>query len=373
MENQNLILALYGVTVASRVSALTVLAAFLILLATLCLYQPSINYSLMLIFIIFILTCDNTDALKLLILRLSILFIALVAYKTLIIPLSGMDSLSMQRGEIISFDTTGMLKLYNNIGEALNNINTAFPGLIKYPLAFVFMTGISACAFCFWQQMQKRKYIISGLVILSPFLIMLCVPGFLLVLKNARFDPRVLGAFSTAVIFFFCISYHAFVFLRKTLVACLIIYILFSAVFMTTLFRVAVNQERFNEDVIVSIRNMLSLFPSNSVTGVSFIGASPYSPDVLPSLRRYPYMRYYFTSAFTENNEFRYYGPARRVMFYFPLNQTTQAMKDYIPVKKISSGCVFHLYTYGKTAVINFSMPACHIPQQYMHLPPRVM
>jgi hypothetical protein len=364
-------LAIYGVTVASRVSARPILTAFLILLATLCLYQPSINYSLMLIFIIFILTCENVDALKLLILRLSILFMALIMYKMLIIPLSGMDSLSMQRGEIISFNTAGLLKLYNNIDEALHSITIAFPGLIRYPLAFILLTGISACIFRFWQRIRGGEYMISGLVILSPFLIMLCIPGFLLLLKNSRFDPRVLGAFSTAVIFFFCISYHTFVILRKTLIGCLILYIVFSAAFMTTLFRAAVNQDRFNEDIIVSIRNLLSLFPSNSVTGVSFIGASPYSPDVLPSLRRYPYLRHYFTPAFTENNEFRYYGPARRVMLYFPLNKTTQAMKDYIPVKKLSFGCIFHLYTYDSTAVINFSMPACHIPLQYMHLPPR--
>ncbi len=365
-------LAIYAITIIIKFDFITGMVGFLLLVSTLCLYQPSINYSVMIILILFTVHYKEVNALKQLVMRFGVLLLSLGFYKMLIIPLSGMDALSLHRGELIPFSVTGLLHLYDNCISAFSSVNLAFPGLIKIPVFTLFLSGVISCVLISGGLIKDRKYIHSLIILVSPCVILIFIPGFLLLLDNATFDPRVLGAFSTAIIFFSCVSYYTIAPLRKILFISLVLYVIFSAVFMTTLFRAAVNQTRFTDDVLISIRNSLSLYPEGSFTGISFVGALPYSPDILPALRRYPYLIKYFTPALTENNEFRYYGPAKRIMLYAHLYPTTQAMREFVPSEKLVSGCIYHLYKYESIVVVNFKMPACDIPQQYVHLAPQV-
>lgn len=365
-------LAIYTISVMNRLDIRSGLFGFLLIICTLSLYQPSVNYSSMLILIVFAVNCKEVNALKLLVMHVGVLLSGLVFYKFLIIPLSGMDSYNLHRAESIPFSIAGLYHLYDNIISAFKSVNLAFPGLIKIPVFILLLSGTISCVIISRQLIKESKYIHSLIMLISPCVILIFIPGFLLLLDNANFDPRVLGACSTAIIFFFCASYYTFSWLRKIFVSCIVLYIIFSSVFMCTLFRAAVNQSRFDEDVLVSIRNALSLYPEGSVTGVSFIGALPYSPDILPALRRYPYLIKYFTPALTENNEFRYYGPAKRIMLYAHLYPTTQAIREFVPSEKRVSGCIYDLYKYESIAVVNFKMPACDIPQKYGSLTQKI-
>jgi len=345
-------------------------------LAALCLYQTSINYSLIHILLSgTLLLAAGGEALekniKPFIAIILAFVLSLVAYKTLVIPYYVIDDWNQARGALIEPTVAGLAQLESNLTKAYAYGLLAFPGLSLWPVAALFLIGTLACWWIGAQQLNMKlstgyRYSRALFCALAPFAVMLGIMGVLLVLKNPPLDPRVFTAFSSALIFNASVACAAWPRVKPAIAGLLLLYLVFSAVFMMSSFRAVINQHTFDEGIAINMRGDLSRIGIENYSQLSFIGTSPRAPSTGPALLNYPLLKSIVFPTFRENGDFGYYGFMDKQMVFHHLATTTNDIIFHTPEKAISSNCIYKLYVYQSTAVFDFKSPTCSMPRNFM-------
>lgn len=351
------------------------LASFSLFLGALCLYQTAVNYA----FINLLLTAmlaitrgknvgrECTHALTVLLALAS----AALVYRLIIVPLCVTDAYNQTRSLAITLNADGIKTVTGNIAASLQVIRAGFPGYSALPVAIIFLSGTAGCwkTGYVWMMSGDRRGLSWGAAAFSflvPFLVIPGMAGFMLILQTAVFDPRVMGAFSSALIFSVCIAREAFPRIRVGLILCLAGYLLFAATSMVATFRAVVNQSRFENDMVINMRGDLAQAGTAAVETVSIIGRSPFAPDISPAMRHYPLLGKIIMPSFIENNDFGYYALMKRAKVFVPMSTTTAEMKNSVHVTALSSGCLYRFWIYQKTAIFDFHSPHCQMPPAFM-------
>ncbi|MDR3431620.1 MAG: glucosyltransferase domain-containing protein [Rouxiella aceris] len=349
--------------------------SFILFLAALCLYQTSINYSFINILLIVMLAItqkNNTrKALRHAAIVLVALLIALLVYKLIVVPLCVTDTFNQTRSIMVPVSATGLGMVSHNLMQSMKVLLQAFPGYGLLPVSVIFIVGACGCYKTGFSWLRNKnagssRYLAASFSFIAPCLVLLTIGGFLLLLKDAEFYPRVMGAFSAALVFNFYIAHQAFPKLKVILNFCLVMYLLFTAVFMMATFRALVNQSNFDQTMVISMSNDLARVGSENISQVAIIGKSPLSPDILPAIKHYPLLNEIIYPSIEENFDFRYYALMNRAMAFYPFATTTPEIKAYIPTHIISAGCLYHFYMDGKTAIFNFQAPDCKMSSKFL-------
>ncbi|WMU75296.1 glucosyltransferase domain-containing protein (plasmid) [Enterobacter bugandensis] len=339
---------------------------FILFLAAICFYQTSANYAFISLLSVLVLAAaqDKRKELTTYALGVAALLLALICYKFIIAPLTVTDLYNQTRSQLVPLNFQGLYIIVENMRKTFDIVLLAFPGYNLIPVAIIFFSGTVGCIKIALIRLQKHicnaeNVLLIILIISSPFLVCLGIAGFLLFLKESIFFPRVLGAFSAALIFNVIIAQRAFPALTKFFAVLIVFNLLFSATSMTATFRAVVNQNNFENGIINSMRDALSGLPKNKITQISFIGKGPLSSDVGPAMHNYPLLKEILYSSFMENNDFSFYGLANRAAVIYPLVNTTESIKNYKPEVIIDSNCIYNLYVNGNTAIFNFEKVSC--------------
>ncbi|WP_263260226.1 glucosyltransferase domain-containing protein [Pseudomonas sp. RIT-PI-S] len=343
--------------------------SFLIFLAAACLYQTAVNHSFILIALGLVLAIDRHPGgadkqLAPACLSLAGLFTALVIYRVLIVPYCVTDSYNMARAATVPVNLQGAKQVMGNALKGVEVLREAFPGYAGVPVMLIFLAGTCGCWKIAVKQLVARprhwlNYPKAAFCFTAPMFVCAAIAGFLLILNAVSLDPRVLTAFSTALVFNVCIAHKAWPGLKRPLTVLLLAYLLFSATFMLAAFRAAVNQSHFDNGLAISIRNDLSHMDGERIHLVSIIGASPLAPATQPAFRNYPMLKKIISPALSENGLFGYYALMNKFMVLYPLGLTTPTLTAYVPPAVSASNCIYRLYRYKKGAVLDFTTPSC--------------
>jgi len=340
---------------------------FSLLLASLCLYQTSVNYGFISLLTTLVLAASRDDEKELTksFTGLAALLLALICYKLMIAPLTVIDPYNQARSQLVSLNLTGLYVVVENIREAFRVISLAFPGYNLIPVSIIFLVGATGCFKIAIRRLQHHELSIVNVglfvvVLTSPLLVSLGIAGFLLLLNDTVFFPRILAAFSAAMIFNMLVAIRAFPSLKKPLIVLFVFNLLYSMVAMTATFRAIVNQNNFESGVMISIRDTLAALPEGQIKDLSFIGRGPLSSDVEPAMKNYPLLKEILYPSLMENNDFSFYGLSNRAAIQYPLIKASEEIKNFKPERVISSNCFYRMYIRSNTAIFNFSEASCN-------------
>lgn len=349
--------------------------SFILFLAALCLYQTAVNYGFINILLIGMLAItqrhDTRKGLQHAAIALAALLLALLVYKLIVVPLCVTDPFNQTRSVMVPISAAGIGMVGHNVTQSLAVLLQAFPGYSLLPVGGIFVAGACACYKTGFSCLINKKtaisnYLAAFLSFIAPCLVLLTISGFLLLLKDAEFAPRVMGAFSAALVFNFLMARQAFPKLKIMLNVFLVMYLLFTATFMMATFRALVNQSNFDQAMVISMSHDLAQVGSENISQVAIIGKSPQSPDISPAIKHYPLLKEIIYPSIEEGFDFRYYALMNRAMAFYPFAIITPEIKAYIPTHIISAGCLYHFYMDGKTAIFNFQAPDCKMSSKFL-------
>lgn len=341
-------------------------------LASLCLYQTSLNHSLiniLLTIMVFIPKRHDHSkvALKHILTITTSLVSAALLYQTVIGPHYITGAHNLPRTALVDVSFSSIPKIIDNAVVFLSGVMQGFPGYAVLPFILITVTGCLACWIMAWAALRmpatdSRRYLKALFYIWAPFCVVLGIPGFMVIFNAPEMRPRVLTAFSSALLFFFYAGFSIFPRLRKCLTGLIIFHLALSASFMAATFRATVNQSLFDDALATSIRNDLSRLAQSDISSISFIGDSPIAPAVKPYFKNYPFAGAMIPPALSESSIFRYQNLAYRFMIYQPLAETTASLKAYQPSVLASSNCLYRMFLYQRTAVVDFNHSPCAVP-----------
>lgn len=348
------------------------LFSFAIFLAALCLYQTSLNHSLIntiLVAMLFIPKAhDRSKASRDHVFTITASLIsAVLLYRTVIAPYYIAGEYNLPRTALVPLDFSSIPLIIDNTLVFLSGIRQGFPHYSALPFIIITAAGCFACWKIAWRELSipgrhLARYFSALFCASAPLCVVISIPGFMILLSTPEMRPRTLTAFSSALFFFFYISLMIFPRLKKYLVGLLIFHLAFSASFMISTFRASVNQSLFDDALAISIRNDLSRIVQRDISSISFIGDSPMAPSTKPYFKNYPFASAMVSPGLSENSIFRYKNLAHRFMIYQPLADTTAQLKAFQPSELVSSSCAYRMYIYQNTAVVDFNHPSCAVP-----------
>lgn len=350
--------------------------SFVLFLAAICLYQIAMNYAF--INIVLLLTLAMVDdqrrheRLEGALVSLAALVGAVMFYRLLVMPLCVTDDYNQARAQLVSFDASGATRILRSVCEGLAAVMEAFPGFSLLPVAMLFALGVVASGWTGVMLLTRRplargRYLCAAFSFSAPLLATLGAAGVMLLLNKPTFDPRVLSAFSSALIFHVCLAYRTFPRLHRLLAVCVVAYLVFSATFMASAFRAVVNQNAFETGLAVNMRADLSRVDGQTVTQVGIIGRSPLAPHVQPAMRHYPMMKKILFPALIEGHDFGYYALFYQAGILYPFADITPGMRNAAPERLLASNCLYRFYLYQGTAIFDFSGRPCAIPDKFLH------
>ncbi|MBD1554988.1 glucosyltransferase domain-containing protein [Pseudomonas typographi] len=346
-------------------------------IAAACLYQTAANYACIAIVLLAMGAVADGRAqqpLQAAAIKAAALGCAVLVYKLAIFPLCATDEHNFGRGQLLSLDLVGLRLAASHVRAASLSLLGAFPGYSVLPVAALLAAGALAC----WRiglrefaMATRAVHVLRGLFAFgAPVLVYLSTFGLLLLLKTPAFEPRVLAAFSAAVLFNACMARKAFPRFKPLISAALILHLMFSVSFMMSSFRALINQNNFDQGVALALRAELSRTDIGPIDGVSILGNSPAAPDTLPVFEHYPLLRQIIFPAFSEHEDFAYYAVMNRALAYYPYIPPTAAARAYIPSRVLSANCIYRFYVVERTAFFDFTTPRCTLPRNYLDMPP---
>ncbi|MEX9354993.1 glucosyltransferase domain-containing protein [Proteus mirabilis] len=185
------------------------------IIASLCLYQPSFGAYLCIAITIFLIDATNgrKQTTRDIISKISPALISIILYKTIIVTVFVFGDYAEKNSAMISSPYDLIRNTLNYFGFIKSNT----PKLLFSAYISLFFLSLV----CSWHIAFSRREVIVGIVpklviMLSPILILLSVPSFLLLMKKIPDTARAYTAFGTSFACFSIIIYSVFTSIRKT-------------------------------------------------------------------------------------------------------------------------------------------------------------
>lgn len=351
-------LAMLAATTSSGARLKNIAASGGMLLCALMLYQLAVNLYLSCVVIAALaLTLRDKPIIYFLLDKACAVVAAIVAYKFVVVPLLTMDEYSLIHSELISPARHTFADTASTVKDFYALIRLAYPDwkgvFVVVPLLLAWCCVFPLVKNSLADSGRRHRTLIAALVVISPLLLMLLLPGVSLVLNNPVVAPRMLPGFSAITLFSMLILFSVLPKkLHALLVAGFALGLLYSAVMMTAVFNTMKKEQDYLSSVMwmikadlartggaenVAFLSVLQRFPDTGIAKKSF----PLIEAVRPAVPTYTYP-YFFQNRATS----------------LPIVKLTPEMAEFKPEAFISQSCDYRLYLYRTTAIVDFT-PRC--------------
>jgi hypothetical protein len=345
------------------------LACFISVLAALCLYQASVNVFIafaVLNFIYFQKLGLKKDSLVNVLYSAIGMFVAYLSYSQFIVPHILKNYYAIKRSVIAGPGIDEILTTLNsNYHVFKSRVDLALTEPAIYMLAPFFILMIGYVISLIFKKSDESLFIelLSNiLLVLSPFVLILCIAGPMLLLESPVIAPRVFVGASALITSIFVISFWAIPHRTRFIkyLAILPIFYMFTIAYAYA--NVTKNQEKF-EKLVIS--QMVSDLDSKSLTDANFVafnGQMPYARAVVLSLQKYPILS---LIAISSINNGWWMGYAQ--LQHYQIKQGFAKDKYMVNIRKnlcsfklVKKTTFYNLYRDEDHAIFDFEKKACN-------------
>lgn len=257
--------------------------------------------------------------------------------------------------------------LYANIRLTEKVLRSLFTGLTGKIFLIVFIFAFAgavtlAVRMLKRQDSAKIKIVNIGLLALSLIVLLFCIPGPGLVLKNIPIGPRVFIGFGFFIAGILALSSFIFNERAHRLNFLSIIVCVLSFSFIATFANASKSQDKFTEKVINEISLDIFKVGFKNVKTITVDGKMLDTPVVQKAVDKYPLMRQLIPVYFDGPLG---WGVVKMTEFYVGFSRPTperqqELIKNMCSMQEISNGGVYKTYFKDGDLVISFSIGNCN-------------
>ncbi|WP_159564756.1 glucosyltransferase domain-containing protein [Budvicia diplopodorum] len=326
-----------------------------LLLSMLMFYQIAINLYLSCVIITaYCLILRQQPVLRFMIAKICALVPPILIYKFIIAPAIIADSYSLTSSQLIAPGIDAIAVMQTTLLNFVTLLQTTFPGwkmvFVALPALLTFLCIIHKIKHLLSDKTQPHRIAVAVFYLLSPILVIMMLPGVSILLNNAVVAPRTMPAFSTVTLFFMIVLFSTTPrWLHSTLFTGFIASLMYTSVMMVAIFNTMIKEQDYLSSVAWMIKADLSRV--RDVENVTFLSVLRTFPDTTNSRQAFPLID--AVSPAVSSYTYPYFFQSRNVGL--PIIKPTSEIRSYRPAEYISKNCDYRLFTYQKTAVVDFS------------------
>lgn len=322
-------------TVKHKIQILLCLTSAILIL---CIYQATIN-----IYVIFTILCvlnqfrngKTRSGLLTTVISSGSLIVSYMIYSLFISPNFLVGSYNLRHSEIatssLSDSIDVLLRNYESFGKIISLALTPTFYFLAIIVALLSIIGMVRIILTKDDSNTIERITKSLIVIFSPIIVVIMIPGPMMLLRDPVLSPRVLMAFGATTLFFAVLASWAFIYSKKYQ-SCIgiifAVYFIYSLGLSYAYANSLNNQEKYENAIILMMLSDINSLDLNGETNIAFKGSVPLSPEGRMASKKYPLINMLIQP--TINNQWVW---GHTQMMHFDLKQKFQTFEYHMSLK----------------------------------------